>query len=230
MESATPSPSRRVFVAYVAPMVTFLVLLAAVSGAKSIGTAWWLQSAEYWIYPLQTVVCGAQVLWFRREYETLAPRRVWVAIAIGLGVFLLWIAPQAFFGQPARTVGFNPDVFAAHRGLYWATVSLRFLRLVVVVPIVEEIFWRGFLLRYFIDEKFTRVSVGAFSWLSFGAVTIGFMLVHAAADWPAAMVTGALYNFVAYRTRSLGACVVAHALTNALLGGWIMATKQWGFW
>ena len=50
------------------------------------------------------------------------------------------------------------------------------------------------------------------------------------ADWPAAALTGALYNFVAYRTRSLSACVLAHALTNALLGLWILRTGQWGFW
>jgi membrane protease YdiL (CAAX protease family) len=39
-----------------------------------------------------------------------------------------------------------------------------------------------------------------------------------------------LYNLVAYRTRSLASCVVAHAVTNLLLGLWIMATRQWGFW
>jgi CAAX prenyl protease-like protein len=66
--------------------------------------------------------------------------------------------------------------------------------------------------------------------MSFGAVTIGFMLVHSTADWPAAAVTGALYNLVAYRTKSLSACVLAHAVTNLLLGLWIMATRQWGFW
>ena len=48
--------------------------------------------------------------------------------------------------------------------------------------------------------------------------------------WPAALVTGFLYNVVAVRTRSLPACVAAHAVTNALLGGYVMYTHQWGFW
>ena len=52
----------------------------------------------------------------------------------------------------------------------------RFLRLVIVVPLVEEIFWRGFLLRYLINEKFTEVPIGAFSWFSFGVVTVAFGL------------------------------------------------------
>jgi membrane protease YdiL (CAAX protease family) len=56
------------------------------------------------------------------------------------------------------------------------------------------------------------------------------MLSHASPDWPAAFVTGALYNLVAIRTRSLTACVVTHAVTNLLLGLWIMQTRQWGFW
>ena len=145
-------------------------------------------------------------------------------------VFLLWITPQIFLGFAPRTSGFNPDVFTARPILFWLTVAFRFLRLVVIVPLVEEIFWRGFLLRYLIDEKFDRVPFGRFSWLSFVVVTGAFALSHSVPDWPAAVLTGALYNWVAYRTRSLSTCVIAHALTNLLLGMWIMSTKQWGFW
>jgi CAAX prenyl protease-like protein len=86
------------------------------------------------------------------------------------------------------------------------------------------------LLRYLIREDFTNVPIGAFSWRSFGIVTAGFCLEHAPADWPAAVLTGMLFNLVAYRTRSLSACVLAHAVTNALLGGYILRTGQWGFW
>jgi hypothetical protein len=95
---------------------------------------------------------------------------------------------------------------------------------------VEEIFWRGYLLRYLINERFARIPIGAFSWLSFAAVTLGFGFSHARADWIAALICGALYNLVAYRTRSLASCVLAHATTNLLLGLWIMETRQWGFW
>ncbi|MGH8100236.1 MAG: CAAX prenyl protease-related protein, partial [Chthoniobacterales bacterium] len=113
---------------------------------------------------------------------------------------------------------------------YWATVIFRFLRLVVVVPLIEEIFWRGFLLRYFVKEDFEHVQFGSFSWLSFGIVTALFGFSHSMADWPAALLTGAVYNGVAYRTKSLSSCVLTHALTNLLLGLWIMKTKEWGFW
>ena len=211
-------------------MAVFLAALAVVAGLKAIGGSFWLDAPEYWVYPLQTFICAALLIWFWRDYDVRGARGLIVGAAVGVAVFVLWISPQAFFGVAARSDGFNPTVFADQPMAYWATVILRFLRLVVVVPLVEEIFWRGFLLRYFVDERFDAVPFGTFTWLSFGVVSVGFMLVHSTADWPAALVTGALYNFVAYRTRSLGACVVAHALTNLLLGIWIMNTKQWGFW
>ena len=230
MDVVTTPTNRRKLLAYIVPMAVFLAALALVSGVKSIGGAFWLDAPEYWLYPVQTFVCAGLLWWFWREYDFHGWRGILLAAVIGIVVFLLWIAPQAFFGAAARTEGFNPAVFVDQPAAYWTTVLLRFLRLVVIVPLVEEIFWRGFLLRYFVDEKFDRVPFGTFSWVSFGVVSVGFMFVHSMADWPAALLTGALYNFVAYRTRSLGACVVAHALTNLLLGVWIMNTRQWGFW
>ncbi len=231
MDVVTTPTNRRKLAAYVVPMAVFLAALALVSVIKAIGGAFWLEAPEYWLYPVQTFVCAGLLWWFWKEYDDFHGwRGTLLAAAAGIVVFALWVAPQAFFGAAARTEGFNPTIFVDQPLAYWGTVLLRFLRLVVIVPLVEEIFWRGFLLRYFIDEKFDRVPFGAFSWLSFGVVSVGFMFVHSMADWPAALLTGALYNFVAYRTKSLGACVLAHALTNLLLGLWIMNTRQWGFW
>lgn len=230
MESSRAASQRRDFVAYVLPMAVFLVLLAAVSFLKQPEGSFWRRSPEYWLYPAQTICCGGILFWFRREYDFAGIRRGIFAVAIALLVFALWISPQVVFGRPARTLGFNPEVFAANPTLFWATILLRFARLVVVVPLLEEIFWRGFLLRYLIDEKFRAVPFGAFSWMSFCVVTLAFGFAHSAADWPAAIATGALYNLVAHRTKSLSSCILAHALTNLLLGIWIMRTHQWGFW
>ena len=230
MDSQPPATDKRKLAAFTLPMAIFLALLALAGALRKSGSGFWLAAPEFWIYPAQTVICGALLLWFWRDYDIRAPRRALFAIAIGLLVLVLWIAPQQFLGFPPRLTGFDPEVFAAQPALYWVTVIFRFLRLVIVVPLVEEIFWRGFLLRYLINEKFTEVPIGAFSWLSFAVVTVAFGFTHSPADWIAALVTGALYNLVAYRTRNLASCVVAHAVTNLLLGAWIMATRQWGFW
>lgn len=216
--------------AFTLPMGVFVILLGITGTGNRPESVSWFSYPAYWTYPAQTVICGALILWFWRDYEFRVPRKLWFALLIGGGVFVIWIAPQQFLGFPPRSTGFNPDLFAAQPGLYWMTVVLRFLRLVVVVPLVEEIFWRGFLLRYPINERFTRVAIGTFSWLSFAVVTLLFGFSHSRADWIAALICGALYNLVAYRTRSLSSCVVAHAVTNGLLGLWVMQTRQWGFW
>lgn len=221
---------RRKLIAFTLPLGIFLLLLAPAGLLPKGSTAFWLSSPQFWIYPAQTLICGALLIWFWRDYQLRAPRRIGLAVAIGSLVFALWIAPQAVFGFGPRLDGFNPDAFANQPVAYWATVLLRFLRLVVVVPLLEEIFWRGFLLRFFINEKFHTVPVGTFSWLSFAIVTLGFAFSHSPSDYVAAFITGALYNCVAYWTKSLASCVVAHAVTNLLLGLWIMSTRQWGFW
>ena len=230
MDSEPPAIDKRKLVAFTLPMAVFLGLLALISLLRKTGGGWWLASPEYWIYPAQTIICGALLVWFWRDYDFRAPRKIWFALAIGLVVFVLWIAPQQFLSFHPRLAGFDPEVFAGQPAMYRGTVIARFLRLVIVVPLVEEIFWRGFLLRYLINERFTEVAIGTFSWISFAIVTLGFGFAHSPADWIAAFATGALYNLVAYRTRSLASCVVAHATTNLLLGIWIMATRQWGFW
>jgi CAAX prenyl protease-like protein len=224
-------PSRRKLVAYTLPFLAFLVLLALNAALKKIDNQLWLTLPEYWVYPLQTILSGALLIYFWREYDFARPRQSGFALLIGVVLFIAWIAPQALFGFAPRTLGFNPLLlFDSRSRFYWLELVLRFVRLIVVVPLIEEIFWRGFLLRFLIDENFERVPVGAFSWFSFAVVTAGFALSHSPPDWVAALVAGAAYNAVAYRTKSLSSCVVAHALTNLLLGIWIMQTKQWGFW
>ena len=222
-------PERPKLLAYTSPMILF-ALLALNSGLKTFGGAFWLRSPEYWIYPAQTIFCGALLIWFWRDYSLAKPERLDFGLFVGVFAFALWISPQALFGVAPRNVGFDPTVFGHQPALSGATLGLRFLRLVVVVPLMEEIFWRGFLLRYLIDENFERVPIGTFSWLSFTAVTVAFALSHSRPDWPAALLTGMLYNAVAYRTKSLSTCVCTHAVTNLLLGLWIVYTRQWGFW
>jgi CAAX prenyl protease-like protein len=220
----------RKLVAFTLPMAVFFLFLALTSQGTRPESVSWFAYPAYWSYPAQTAICAALLLWFWRDYELRAPRKVWFAIVIGVVVFVVWVAPQQFLGFTPRLTGFDPEIFQRGSALYWVPVLLRFVRLVVVVPLVEEIFWRGFLLRYLISDKFTMVKIGTFSWLSFGVVTACFGFSHSRADWIAALVCGALYNLVAYRTRSLISCVFAHSLTNLLLGLWIMQTRQWGFW
>lgn len=225
-------PSTRSLVAYVGPFVLFLLLLMVPDGVKKLpGMAG--SSPEFWVYPLQTLLCAGMLIRYRREYP-LAERRAGALLfgsAVGVVAIVVWLSPQLFFHFAPRTEnGFDPTKLPPGSTAYFWTVGLRFARLVVVVPLIEEIFWRGFLLRYLIKENFLAVPFGTFMQLSFWASAVGFMLEHSRPDYPAALITGILYNLVAVRTRSLPACIVAHAVTNLLLGVYIMRTGQWGFW
>jgi hypothetical protein len=241
--------------AYLAPFLAFFVVLGLGGIVEHFGDGqafWVLGETRYWVCPLQTVVCGGLLIRYWRFYGMKAPAKPLLTIGIGVLALIVWIAPQEwlhvprglehFLTQsfprlphewlhyPPRVEGFNPGFFGETGWPYWLNLGMRFLRLVVVVPLLEEIFWRGFLLRYLIDEDFVRVPMGAFSWLSFTVVVVGFCFEHSMPDWPAAIVTGALFNLVAYRTRSLSSCVLVHAVTNALLGVYVLHTRLWGFW
>ncbi len=278
--------------AYIGPFAVFMGFLALNELVRKIfdgvDAAWWMSEPQFWVFPLQTLVCGWLLVKYWKYYELGPPRGIVWWVGVGILVLLLWIAPQVWLGYPARLDGFDPTYFEQSGAAFYSTVALRFVRLVIVVPLLEEIFWRGFLLRYLaqidgreifrgalesIHEKlsdllgerslfrwpaaqllkltqrleravgkapptvpqseaqpFHAVPFGSFSWLSFIIVTAGFTAVHLPEDRVAAAITGMLYNFVAYRTRSLSACVLAHAVTNLLLGIYIMRTGQWGFW
>lgn len=225
--------------AYVAPFILFMVLLALGEIVTKLfeGQAFWaVATPRYWVFPLQTILCGAALAWHWQSYQWQPPARVLFTVGIALLVFLIWVSPQEVFGFPARRDGFHPAFFGRQGVVPFLHIALRFLRLVIVVPLLEEIFWRGFLLRYLIHQEFTRVAFGTFQWKSFTIVAILFALAHWGVDfWPGpdfcpALITGALYNIVAYRTRQLSSCVLAHAVTNLLLGIYIMRTAQWGFW
>ncbi len=218
---------------FVVPFVVFLLFLLLRSPFDWIFKghgSFWVAEPQYWIFPLQTVICGWLVVRFWRAYEFEPPRKVLGSFLVAVLVLIVWVSPQEIFRQAARTEGFDPTVFAETPGLYWGNLIFRFVRLVVVVPLVEEVFWRGFLLRYLIQEDFQKVKLGTFTWSSFLWTSLFFGLEHAGPDLVVAFITGALFNLVAYRTRSLASCVLVHALVNLLLGLYIMATGQWGFW
>ena len=99
-------------------------------------------------------------------------------------------------------------------------------RSVVVVPIVEELFLRGFLMRYVIHEEFWRVPFGKLTLASTAAC-----LFYAAAAHPgealAALAWFAVISGIAAATRRPIDTILAHAGTNLALGAYVLATGNW---
>ncbi|MBV9997638.1 MAG: CAAX prenyl protease-related protein [Verrucomicrobia bacterium] len=209
-------------------VVPFGIFAAFLILNQLLETAW--PDARFLVYPLQTLVCGYALWHYRLAYGPLRARGLGFGAITGVLVLCFWVAPQLFGFAPPRTGGFNPERLAAFPGLYALTLAVRFLRLVIVVPILEEVFWRACVLRILIRPDLSSVPFGAFSWSSCLATAGLFAIEHQPPDWPAGFLAGLLYNAVAYRTRNLGACIFGHALTNLGLGIYICATRQWGFW
>ncbi|HBE71877.1 MAG TPA: CAAX prenyl protease-related protein [Planctomycetaceae bacterium] len=130
--------------------------------------------------------------------------------------------------QPAERVSFNPlSEFDSSWGK-WAFVAVRLFGLAIVVPVAEELFWRGFLLRWIIDPNWEQVPLGSFTWRSCLAVTALFTLAHP--EWLAAAVYCLLINGLLYWRRDLWQCVVAHGVSNLLLGLYVLKYEVWYLW
>jgi len=139
-----------------------------------------------------------------------------------------------WLGFQERLDGFDPTLLNRQSNPLgsFLTLGFRLLRLVIVVPLVEEFFWRGFLMRWLIDggNRWDRLPIGTFAWPSFLITTVSFALVHQTTDWSVALIYGALAGWVTVRTRSLGAVVLMHAVANLVLGLYILKTGFWGLW
>ena len=98
----------------------------------------------------------------------------------------------------------------------------------VVVPIMEELFWRSFLIRWIVNTRFESVPLGTFTVGSFLITVVLFGLEHNL--WLAGMMAGAAYNLLLYRTGRIWPCILAHGLTNFLLGVHVLVTQEWQWW
>ncbi|MGH9655228.1 MAG: CAAX prenyl protease-related protein, partial [Bryobacteraceae bacterium] len=105
----------------------------------------------------------------------------------------------------------------------------RTARAVIIVPVVEELFWRAWLMRWLIDAKFERVPLGTFAPFAFWATAVLFASEHGP-YWDVGLITGVIYNAWMVRSKSVADCVLMHAVTNGLLSAYIMSTAQWQYW
>jgi CAAX prenyl protease-like protein len=236
--------------AHIAPLFVFMLFLALPGWLKveNPELPWHQKAPEHWIYPLQTLVCGVLLLSMRRHYMLGPWRGLGPALLLAVAGIAVWISPAWLFeklgadhdapgwwkwlGLVERREGFDPTVFSTWPAAQAFSVFMRFVRMIVVVPLVEELFWRGFLMRYLnaADSRWRQVPFGTHSWSAYSITTGLVILAHQPEDYLAALVWGSLVYGLAVRSRSLGACVVMHAFGNLLLGLYALTTRQWGFW
>ena len=215
---------RHAVVPYVFPFLIFIGLLAV---QQLVPIPTWLRFA----------VSMAAILAISRSALRVPPTKPLLSILVGIAVFAIWIAPDlisaswhhsivfdnAIVGHPAGNTppaSKNDPVFL----LFRIAIS------VIAVPILEELFWRGWLMRWLIDtHHFEKVQLGTYAPAAFWLVALLFASEHGS-FWDVGLLAGIVFNWWMVRTRNLWDCILAHAVTNGILAAYVIGAGQWQYW
>jgi uncharacterized protein len=217
---------QRATAGYNAPFLVFVILMAIDRSLKP---------PAGWFYPVRFAIVGLQILTVSRPFFSLRPTRPVASILLGAAVFLIWIGPDVLFGYRHFWLFENSITGKAQTSLADPSqLSLIFLVLRVttsalLVPILEELFWRGWMMRWIIRPEFTGVPFGAYTPMSFWVVALLFASEHGP-YWEVGLLAGIIYNWWAVRTKSIADCILAHAVTNAILSAYVLSTNSWQYW
>jgi CAAX prenyl protease-like protein len=255
MKDARPANDPDVLArAHVVPFAVFMgfLMLLQFGGAlvewKHPAAPWWRRDPAQLVYPIQVLATGFFLIRYWRSY-TFNWSWKWGFIgavfgAIGIG---FWLLPTTLYdhwgltvktegllkwlGVAERKDGFDPGIFE-NPAAFWFSTVMRFIRAAVIVALVEEIFWRGFLMRFVMDWEgnYWKQPFGRAHWKSFVIITLLFMLAHAPVDYAGAFIYGTLTYILCVWSKSLGACVIMHAVANFLMGLYAMAYGKYGVW
>jgi hypothetical protein len=183
-----------------------------------------------WLYPVKiALVAGILALFWRNYHElkrfSLSGRAVAVALVTGVVVLALWVSLSAGWMVVGTSPGYDPRVDGR---IDWLLVAIRIAGAALVVPVMEELFWRSFLMRWVDASDFETVEPSQLSGKSFAITVLLFGFEHNL--WLAGIVAGAAYSLLYLRYRNLWSPILAHAVTNGLLGIWVVQTGNWSYW
>ncbi len=165
-------------------------------------------------YPARAAAMGMALAIFWPYLEDLPWRLDPFAVAAGLAIAALWIVTA----EPAETPAFLSQLGAGALALW---ILARCVGTAVFVPIIEELFFRGYLL-----SRLAPVGAGpARAALALLVTTAVFAALHD--RWIAAAVAGVVFAALTLRSRNVTDAIVAHAVANALIAGWALATSNW---
>ena len=212
----------------------FAIFLALTFGQNYFG-----ETGRYWFYLAKTVV-GAWLIWLVRPLiPEMRWRVTWEAAVVGLVVFVMWIGLANFLSWLHINPAFsefksspkiwNPfPAFPEYPALASFFVVVRIAGATLIVPPLEEVFFRSFLYRYLNKPDFQRVPLGQFIPMPFLVTSVLFGFEHR--EWLAGILCGFAYQGLVCWKKRLGDAITAHALTNLLLGLWVVWKGAWRFW
>lgn len=212
-------------VAYVAPMAAFLLLTQA--------AVWWPA-----IYPMayiaKTAIVAALLVVFLPRYTKIRWDYWWLGALLGILGVVQWVGMETlilhYWNYPRfSVVPFNPLAQIGSPAMRWSFIAIRLAGATLLVPVMEELFWRDFLWRTILaPNDFKLAGVGERDWKTWVLVALLFSGVHV--QWITALTWGLMVGGLLMLTRSLGACIIMHAVTNLILGLYVLKKDAWDFW
>jgi exosortase E/protease (VPEID-CTERM system) len=207
-------------VSYVMPLVVLLAT-AMVTGIVASGSFDPL-------YGLRIVTVAAALWIGRRHYRELLRGWSWRAPAVGAAVFAAWIALEPLQASASGESVIAQQLAALPAGAGATWIVVRAIGSITIVPIAEELAFRGYLARRLVSRRFEDVSLQRLGITAIFVSSLLFGIMHQRLI--AGTMAGAAYALAAKRSGSLADALVAHATTNALLAAWIVLTGDWGLW
>lgn len=219
-------------IARAAPFLLFVAFLILGSALPEQLVVLGLEMSTSWLVLVRGAIVGLVLLWFWRGYAELrrtTPARPsdWVlGVVVGIAVFFAWVAVDQDWAVLSRSAGFMP--LRDDGSTDWVLALARLAGFALVVPVMEELFWRSLVLRWIARHDFQSVAPREVGWLAFVVTTVLFALEHD--RWLAGAIAGAGYNWLYMRSGNLWVPITAHAVTNGVLGLWVLQTGRWEFW
>ena len=208
-----------------ARILPFLIFIVLTSSQGSFGP-----ESHYWIYLIKTLI-GIWMIWI--TWPLVGEMRLNISLeALGGGilVFVLWI--NLDFKYPKLTAyedTWNLTKQFGHGSImFWLFATTRIIGSTLVVPFLEEVFYRSFLYRYMLTKNWLFSPHNLFDIRPFIVTSIIFGLTHS--HWLAGIICGMIYQIIVLRTNRLGDAIIAHAITNCLLGFWVITQQNWHLW
>jgi len=212
------------------PFVFFVLLTALQPYAGATG--------RYWIYLAKSVIVGILLWESRKRIPEMRWAFSWEGALVGILMFVVWVK----LGDAFRAVGlgsfaewkvsgsawnpraaFGPATYAS-----WMFILVRILGSTLMVPPMEEVFFRSLGYRYLVKPDFQSVPLGYFAWMPILVTSLVFGFEHR--EWLAGILCGLAYQGLVCWKKRLGDAILAHAITNALLAYWVVQKGQWQFW
>jgi exosortase E/protease (VPEID-CTERM system) len=177
------------------------------------------------LYGMRVLVAGVAIYVYRREYSGMRVDFSPLPILAGVAVGVVWVAlASKHVEASAASEAFR----AAPPGSFVSWALFRTVGSVVIVPVCEELAFRGYLLRRLVERDFASVSPKAWTPLALVGSSLAFGLVHD--RWIAASIAGVAYAAVTLRSGNLGSAIVAHALSNGIIAAWVLVAGDLSLW